>query len=94
MTANRRWTEERIRADLGDFLDGRVIWPSRAEFEAAGRKTLRDAITRTGGAPRWAAEFGLPRPDAGLGSLYRRPVGPAGSDDGNDDRGSSDDLRL
>ncbi|MFT3862896.1 MAG: hypothetical protein QM729_01390 [Solirubrobacterales bacterium] len=62
------WTEERIRADLGDFLDGRVAWPSRVEFEEAGLKTLRDAITRTGGAPRWAGEFGLPRSDERRGS--------------------------
>lgn len=62
------WTEERIRADLASFLRGRKVWPSRIEFERAGLKTLRDAIGRTGGPPRWAAEFGLPRRDERRGS--------------------------
>jgi len=62
------WTEEKIRDDLGDFLEGRTVWPSRVEFENAGLKTLRDAIGRTGGPPRWAAEFGLPREDERRGS--------------------------
>jgi hypothetical protein len=62
------WTEERIRADLETFLAGRDVWPSRIEFEAAGLKTLRDAIGRTGGPPRWAEEMGLLRLDERRGS--------------------------
>jgi hypothetical protein len=62
------WTEDRIEADLSRFLEGRRVWPSRVEFERAGFKTLRDAIGRTGGPPRWAAEFGLPRRDERRGS--------------------------
>jgi hypothetical protein len=54
------WTEERVRADLEEFLSGWTYWPSRLEFEAAGHKLLRDAIRRLGGPERWAAEFGLP----------------------------------
>ena len=54
------WTDERIRSDLSPFLSGRKVWPTRIEFEHAGLKPLRDAITRTGGPPRWAEEFGLP----------------------------------
>ncbi len=55
------WTEERIRGDLGEYLAGRDGWPSREKFERDGRTALRNAINRTGGADRWAAEFGLTR---------------------------------
>ncbi len=62
------WTDERIRSDLSPFLSGRKVWPTRIEFEHAGLKPLRDAITRTGGPPRWAEEFGLPLSDERRGS--------------------------
>jgi len=39
------------------------------EFEAAGLKTLREAINRLGGTETWAAEFGLPRPNLSVGSV-------------------------
>jgi hypothetical protein len=55
------WTEDRIRTDLRDYLKGRDEWPSRAAFEADGRTALRNAVNRTGGPDRWAAEFGLGR---------------------------------
>jgi hypothetical protein len=55
-----RWTEERVRPELSEFLEGSCDWPSRIEFERDGRKPLRDAIGRLGGVERWAAEFGLP----------------------------------
>lgn len=55
-----RWTDDRIRRELPQFLDGRVVWPLRIEFEQAGLKPLRDAIGRRGGPERWAAEFSLP----------------------------------
>jgi hypothetical protein len=64
----RRWTEERVRADLVEFLYERESWPSRVEFEEAGRKPLRDAIGRLGGPERWAAEFGLPLRNLKAGS--------------------------
>lgn len=53
------WTEDRVRADLEEFLRGWSHWPSRLEFEAADRTALRDAIRRPGGPERWPAEFGL-----------------------------------
>jgi hypothetical protein len=62
------WTEERVRADLAEFLRGWEHWPSRLEFEAAGRKPLRDAVRRLGGPERWAAEFRLPLLDLKFGS--------------------------
>jgi hypothetical protein len=57
------WTEDRIRRDLGNYLEGRVTWPSREQFESEGQALLRNAINRTGGPDRWAGEFGLPRSD-------------------------------
>lgn len=57
------WTEERIREELRDYLAGRQQWPSREEFERDDLKPLRDAINRTGGPDRWAAEFRVPRPN-------------------------------
>ena len=62
------WTDDRIRAGLSSFLEDREVWPSRLEFERAGLKLLRDAVGRTGGPPRWAVEFGLPRRDERRGS--------------------------
>lgn len=62
------WTEERIRDDLTHFLEGERVWPPRTAFEEAGLKPLRDAVARTGGPPRWAPEFGLPRRDERQGS--------------------------
>ena len=63
-----RWTVERVRADLKEFLRGRDHWPSRLDFEAAGRKPLRDAVRRLGGHEHWAAEFGLPLVNLKAGS--------------------------
>ena len=63
-----RWTDGRVREELKVFLAGRSVWPSRKEFEAAGRKTLRDAVGRNGGIEMWAAEFDLPVQDLRRGS--------------------------
>ena len=63
-----RWTEARVREQLNVFLAGRSVWPTRKKFEAAGRKTLRDAVGRTGGIEMWAAEFDLPVQDLRRGS--------------------------
>ena len=63
-----RWTEDRVRRDLGEFLQAWSRWPSRLEFEAAGRKPLRDAIGRLGGPERWAREFDLPLQNLKFGS--------------------------
>jgi hypothetical protein len=78
-----RWTEERIRAELERFIDGGNRWPTYAEFEQAGRRPLRQAIMRTGGAERWAQELGVSRPSLRSGSRLiwddhriERAVGP------------------
>jgi hypothetical protein len=56
-----RWTEQRIHDELASFLAGRDTWPSYQEFESAGRRPLRQALARSGGSERWAAEFGIRR---------------------------------
>ena len=57
----RRWTQERIRAALGDFCAGRDAWPSAAEFKQAGRFDLYVAASRYGGIRFWTSELGLTR---------------------------------
>ena len=57
-----RWTEDRIRSELREFVAGLEAFPTRIEFEQAARKHLRDAVARTGGPERWAREFDLPLP--------------------------------
>jgi DNA-binding transcriptional ArsR family regulator len=58
----RRWTTERIRADLDRFCGGRKTWPSATEFKAAGRADLYVAASRYGGIAFWATELGFARP--------------------------------
>jgi hypothetical protein len=55
------WTDERIRMDLREYLAGRDEWPSREQFDADDQTALRNAVNRTGGPDRWAADFGLRR---------------------------------
>jgi hypothetical protein len=64
-----RWTDDRIRAELDRFLAGASEWPSYADFARAGRKALRDHVTRAGGTERWARELGT-------GHVKRRPDMP------------------
>jgi DNA-binding transcriptional ArsR family regulator len=61
-SGQRRWTTERIRADLDRFCGGRKTWPSATEFKAAGRADLYVAASRYGGIAFWAAELGFARP--------------------------------
>lgn len=61
-TERRRWTGERIRAELTDFCAGREQWPSAQDFRRAGRSGLYVAASRYGGIGFWAAEMGFSRP--------------------------------
>jgi hypothetical protein len=60
-TPRRRWTSDRIRAELTAFCSGRASWPSAAEFKQAGRSDLYVAASRYGGIGFWAAELGFDR---------------------------------
>ncbi len=53
------WTEDQIRRELRRFLRGRSEWPPYREFQRSGLKALRDQVTHTGGARRWAEELGV-----------------------------------
>ena len=67
----RRWTDERIRATLTPFLNGRTKWPSNREFDDAGLRAFREALRYYGGPVRWAPEMGVDwTPTA------RSPTGP------------------
>jgi hypothetical protein len=55
------WPEDRIRRELATFLDGARRFPSAGDFQRRGRRALWEAIQRTGGAERWALEFGASR---------------------------------
>ncbi|MDW5596177.1 Fic family protein [Conexibacter stalactiti] len=52
------WTDARIERELRTFLSGWERWPTRGEFEAAGRRDLHAAASRNGGIGRWRALLG------------------------------------
>jgi DNA invertase Pin-like site-specific DNA recombinase len=54
------WTESRVRAGLRLYLRRKRRWPTQAQFEADGLKSLHRALRRTGGTHRWSTELGLP----------------------------------
>jgi hypothetical protein len=68
----RRWTEERIRAELTGFCGGRQAWPSAAEFKRAGRGDLYVAASRYGGIGFWVQELGFSERRLEKGALLRR----------------------
>ncbi|TMK38758.1 MAG: hypothetical protein E6G56_13255 [Actinobacteria bacterium] len=55
----RRWTNERIRSELAEFLAGRDTWPTAHEFRGAGLGALEQAARRYGGCKRWARTLGV-----------------------------------
>lgn len=55
------WSDERLRAALVRFLDGRTEWPTGREFDQAGQSALLRAARRHGGTDRWIHELGLTR---------------------------------
>ena len=74
----RRWTEERIWAELVQFCGERPSWPSAREFKVAGRGDLYVAASRYGGVTRWARALGVahvPRSFPSQASDERRPSG-------------------
>ena len=55
----RKWTDERIHAELEAFCAEVGRWPRAVEFRDAGRGDLYLAASRYGGIDHWAAELGL-----------------------------------
>lgn len=59
----REWTDERIESALRELCRGREGWPSVAEFRAAGKMNLYEAVRRHGGSTAWAQRMGFePQP--------------------------------
>lgn len=54
-----RWTDQLIERELRSLLAGRAEWPSRAEFDASGRRDLYAAASRSGGIRRWRTMLGM-----------------------------------
>lgn len=57
--ARGRGSGERIHIELGDFVRGRDGWPTKTEFDAAGRRALYVTICARGGTWHWAEASGL-----------------------------------
>jgi hypothetical protein len=56
----RVWANDRVLEDaLRAFTAGRSTFPTRREFDTAGRGDLRSAVTDYGGVPYWAERLGL-----------------------------------
>jgi DNA invertase Pin-like site-specific DNA recombinase len=54
------WPTDRIERELAEYLHGQRVWPTAAQFAAAGRRRLYDQIVRHAGIACWAHHFGLP----------------------------------
>jgi hypothetical protein len=67
---DRVWTQERLYEELERFTAGREAWPTQAEFVAAGRSDLSQAVTRYGGAAFWAEALGLTLSDRQVHQPY------------------------
>lgn len=55
----RRWSTERVEAELRDFCHGRKTWPTLREFQAANRYALYRAASRYGGAQHWRERLAI-----------------------------------
>jgi hypothetical protein len=55
-----QWHDLRkLEAELRAFTAHRSTFPTRREFDEAGRADLRCAVARYGGVPHWSARLGL-----------------------------------
>lgn len=57
----RKWTDDRIEAELREFCGTRSDWPTIAEFKEAGLLPLYQGAVRFGGAQEWSRRLGLTR---------------------------------
>ena len=60
LPALRPWPTERIERELSDYLHGQRVWPTAAQFAAAGRRRLYDQVVRHAGVACWAHHFARP----------------------------------
>jgi hypothetical protein len=73
----RKWTDERIHAELEAFCAEIGRWPRAVEFRDAGHGDLYLAASRYGGIDHWAAELGLRDAANGNPAPARRAVAAA-----------------
>ena len=59
------WTPEAIEHALRAFCSGRSVWPTGAEFSAAGLDGLAQAASKGQGHDYWAQLLRIPRGHAG-----------------------------
>jgi Domain of unknown function (DUF4115) len=62
----RKWTPDRIRAELAEFSAELGRWPRAAEFKEADRVDLYVAASRYGGIDHWMSELGFSEPPQAL----------------------------
>jgi hypothetical protein len=55
------WPNDHIRTELTALCAGRIIFPSRKDFQRAGLAGMFCALKRRNGPDWWACELGLPR---------------------------------
>lgn len=53
-----KWSFDRLREELAEYLGDRPDWPTADELRTAGRHDLLNAVNRMGGAGVWAKEMG------------------------------------
>lgn len=68
----RKWTPERIRAELAKFCAKLGHWPRAAEFKEAGHADLYLAASRYGGIDYWTVELGFSEPRSAQPAIGRR----------------------
>jgi hypothetical protein len=54
-----RWSDERIERELREWLGDAGVWPTKAQFAAAGRMGLLRAIYDRDGTAVWAERMGV-----------------------------------
>jgi hypothetical protein len=60
LPAPKPWPTQRIERELTEYLHSQRVWPTAAQFAAAGRRRLYDQVVRHSGVACWAHHFGLP----------------------------------
>jgi hypothetical protein len=63
-TGPRKWTDQRIKAELAKFVEGKDSFPTKRQFHRAGQERLWRAIREHGGVQLWAPRVGLPLREA------------------------------
>jgi hypothetical protein len=67
LSAEPRWSDERIETAIAPLIKKLGRWPTKAEFRRAGQSRALSAVYDHGGSARWQQHFGVePRRLSGL----------------------------